>query len=66
MPFSEKEGYLSLVGWEAEDREEIGQRYSCALTSFSWVSGPALSLLRSVSLVKGLQVRARYRDSEYP
>lgn len=66
MPLPEKEGYLLLLGWEAEDGEEIGQRSHCALTSFSWVSGAALSLRSLVSPEKGLRVRARYWDLEYP
>lgn len=66
MPLPEKARYLSLLGWEAEDGEETGQRCSCAPTGFSWGSGAALSLLGSVSLEKGLRVRARYRDWEYP
>lgn len=65
VPLPEKEGYLLLVEWETEDRGEIRQGCSCALTSFSWVSGAALTLLGSVSLEKGLRVRACFRDSEY-
>lgn len=42
---------------EAEDGEERGQRYCRALTSFSWVSGAALSLLGPVSLEKGWWVK---------
>jgi len=66
VPLAEKEGYLLLVRWGAGGGEEIGQRCFCALISFSRVSGAALSLLGSVSLEKGLRVRACYRDLEYP